>query len=618
MYSHESYGVQPEKEPPFSIVVRVRDQDGYGLHALVTVQMGSQVYKQSGAVTTFRSAFTYDLDEITVTVVYNGRRKTVKPRARQVDIVYQVNKTPPAKPSTSYSSAPKPRPRRISTPRRHKEIIKGKRETDKPGKDAHDIFKGDDVVELNPGEKMRLAVEEFDDARHHDVLKDMYTLMARKDVPAFMVTIRSIALILNKELQKKVKGKPSFKITSRRSGPMALRRVIPTIASGQPRMFYYDLLDRKVQQACTILVDISGSTGEHVMSHEGTRVMIKHALLLAALGVAEVMLELGGAVDLLLFSDDDSQHHGRLFKYSRSTQRSVIEELLDIPPAGGTRLDEVLGKVKDPGNHYQRKHVFIFMDGCPMEGYFRVDRDDEIQRKTIQGLKNLERKYDLFILWASSPINLEKYDDFFFSWCKKELVKSTVVNVQSFVELVKHAQDIWQMPERELKRETIYNTNEVFPFIINDGVKQIAVKLSVPGDAGKAVENIRQWILENFKYSYPRGRKYRTAIEVINAGNGCCGELSNLIVGMLRSINIPSGIVEADYANQVRINHAHVGYIIDGKPFMIDVTMGEINTTRAIGSILSDARWQRLMHYWRGTPRAVEIHLDKQAGKDGI
>ncbi|MHA1698599.1 MAG: transglutaminase domain-containing protein [Promethearchaeota archaeon] len=611
MHIHSSYGIQFEKDPPFKLKVWVTDLDNFGLYAKVTISTGSEKFVETAPVVVFRSPFKYDLSEISITVEFNTQVKRIKPASHDVHVVFNVPKyksPPPKRKPPQEPKKPVKRKRTIYQPVEHKRTIERKKEVDDEGTESFKAIDTPDIVELDPDQELNHSVESVIEEAKESVLAKMYTLMDREDVDNIITKVHSLAIILNKELQAMLKGRKSFNITTERRGPISMRATLPSIARGKPQLKYYDLLHQQSPRSCEILIDISASTNATVVGPGNKMIKIRHSLLLVALSIAEVILISKGNVRLTLFSDDSNVFHCKMYGFSLVKRKKIIKELLDIPASGGTRLDEALSLLVKKGRIAQhgKNTIFIFLDGAPMEGYFRIDVDDAIQQKTINTLRKLEKNNEIFILWASSPISSPDYDQFFFNRCKRELTTTRVINVQSFTNFAKHAHDIWHAKPEKRKIPVIYNTNMVFPFELDDDAKKIIFHLKDRENTENTVSNISSWILDNFKYSLPINRQYRTANETFYAKNGCCGELSNLIVGMMRHLGIPSGIVEIDFVNQVRINHANVGYLLVDKPYMMDVTMGEINTTDAVGYPMSDARWARLMQYWRAHPRALK------------
>jgi len=519
-----------------------------------------------------------------------------------------MEETPPPAPSPPPPS-PRPRKKIEVTELQLEKVVGTRRIESNKNDDLNNDLKNlveDNVLQIQRGEELKHALESFTAERQYEIQKTAYTDMERSDVGKVLREVRSIARVLNVQLQKKIKGRKTFSISDERKGPLSIKHTLPSIARQAPALKYINTLDREPPRYCNVFVDVSKSTNLTVAGPDNHQIKIKHSLMLAALSIAEVIVELGGEVRIVLFSDSDNKYHGEILTYKNGTQAQVIEHLLDLQPIGGTRLDEVLSKIPELNRPRKADSTFIFLDGAPMVGYFQVDVDDQVQQDTIALLKGYEKDNQIFIFWASSPNNRSDYDAFFFERCQKELEKVAVVNLQSFPAFTTYAHLIWHMPPQKDKIPSVYNTTETYPFELDDTIKSRVKELLVPGNQEKTAENVRAWVLKNFRYSYPVNRKYRTAMEVAENGYGCCGEMSNLIIGIFRHFGIPSGIIEVDYIQQVRINHACVGFFIEGEPKLIDVTFGEINTKDGIGNPVSDARWARLMDYWRGNPRVIK------------
>lgn len=614
---HKKYRNRPEKGFKFRLFIRAVDQDNIGVGAKISIDAADDHYEEIGSYVEYNSIFEFEWNEITITAEYAGQKQIVHPNDKNVVIHFNIPKAPPPPiiDEANHYVPPPPEPSHSKKKRKfvqeeEKEVIE-KQDVyeEEDGETLHDLQE-EQNVEIDPDEKLQMNLKEFMAKRPFEILPDFYSAMDYHDIPAIVQKIHTISQILNKEMQKKMKGNPTIKISTERKGPLAIGSTVKTIARQVPEMHYYDLISKTPPKNCNILIDISSSTNTIVTDNDnrglGIGVRIKNALLMAALSIAEVILELGGNVNLILFSDKDHPSHGKKIAYSKNNQRSVIEELLELPAAGGTRLDDVLDKIMNIYSSKEIDNTFILLDGAPVEGEGHLDADDFVQQEVLKKLATIEEKSHLFILWASSPDNDEEMDQFFFKRCELELLKTQVVNVQSFPAFIKYAQKIWQMPPVTKKPPTIYNTNLIWPFEIDEKTKKIIKSLEVPENVDETVHKIRKWVVDNFKYTFPFGREYRTAQEVIDTGNGCCGEFSNLLVGCLRFLGIKAGILDVKYIEQARIHHACVGYLDNDKPMCLDVTMGEINSTKALTTPLSDARWQRLMEYWRGNKKSLD------------
>ncbi|MHA1820079.1 MAG: transglutaminase-like domain-containing protein [Promethearchaeota archaeon] len=653
---HNNYGVSMEKDPPFKLIIDIVDQDGKFLYADVVIDTGDEKIRKSGYSVQFVSIINYDLSEITITAKVKDMTKTVKPKNYHTRVVFNIPKPPPPPPPKSKpkdqekdkdnedknkkdkdkeESKNKSRQNKKDNIKQIYRIIEEVKEIvqlqEAQGEGDHLNLGDDDIIdqdeeeesELDPDAMYNQAVQEFESQRHFDLIPKAYTEMRRRDVPSIINSIKSISKILNRELKKKFKGQKTIKVTEQRKGPISFRHTFRDLARRNPRITYFDLISKTPPKLANIFVDFSGSTNSSVKyGPNNEMVMIRESILLAALSIAETIVELEGGARIIIFSDSDHPFHCRVFEYKKGNKRKTIETILNIPSSGGTRLDEAVSRGLELNKKLKADYNFILLDGAPQEGYFRVDVDDEIQNRTIKNLKKLEENSLVFIIWAPSPFDNIEYDEFFFKRCMNELKYTLVVNVQSFPFFIKHVQKIWQMPRVKRKLASAYKTDEVYPFKLSPEFKNKLEQLNLKVykyqdrsnnnndnnngdgelDVEKTLENVKNWIKNNFRYTLPYGRKYRTAMEVVEAGNGCCGEISNLIVGILRYFGIASGILEVDFIEQVRINHAMVGYVDynTGKKMCIDLTMGDINTKDAISNPISDERWKRLMDFWRG------------------
>jgi len=577
----------------------LKDQDGISIFGDIIIDTGYEKHKFSGYSVVFTSPFNFDLDELKIIAKFGSEEKIITPNDYFIEIIFHREKLPNEK-KEIYNQNQNNK-KKIDQVEEHKKIIVEKiiDDTDEEGNEIN--LKKADVLDLNDNEPIDFnqILRDFDNQRNYDLFKDLYTDMARCDLQKVFKTIQATARILNNELKKKFKGIKTIEFTNEPRGPIAIKSTAINIARKIPKISYYDLISKQPPKNCYIFIDFSASTNNSIYYASFGWIQIKNSLIVTALSIGEVILELGGKVKIMIFSDSDNPHHCEVLEYYKGNQRKVLEKLLNLIPSGGTRLDEALEKILNKLNKNIPTINFILSDGAPQEGYFRVDVDDDIQSRTINYLKELEKSSSVFLLWSPCPNNKFDYDDFFFKRCSDELSNTIIVNVKSFALFPKKAHLIWNMPSESRKIISIYNTNSIFPFELSPDFKNEINHLKVENNIQETVRNVRKWIRENFKYSSPYGRKYRTAMEVVEARAGCCGEVSNLIVGMLRYFGIPSGILEVDYIEQVRINHAMVGFLDGQKPMCLDLTMGDINTKDAISNPVSDARWSRLMLYWR-------------------
>ncbi|MBN2150709.1 MAG: transglutaminase domain-containing protein [Candidatus Lokiarchaeota archaeon] len=608
MRAHESYGRLFEGEPPFKFQVDIVDQDGLYVYGRVTVSVDGQSYSDSGYSVSFPFPVEYDLPELEVAVSAAGKTVRFRPSNNPERVVVRVEKAPPppVRERETDSRVPPPPPRRVEVRREHVEVRK-EVEYD-PTQDSElviELAKNEDVV-VDPMEDLRAAFKNIEEAHKYDLVTEGLTNMSRFDVGKVVATVSSLAKVLNKELQQRIRGTPTIEYTTQRRGRVSLPHTMRTLATGNPKFVYRNLSKRELPRHCVVFVDISASTEQSTPSPGGGTTKVRTTLLLAALSIAETVVELGGQARVVPFSDQRNPNHRKVHEYGEGTRRGAIRDLLSMQCTGATRLDEALPLVAGLDAKTGNNVVFIFLDGAPTGGKLRADEDDQIQQDVVTQLRKLEEGHEVFVFWASSPNNKPEDDQFFFDRCERELEKAHVVNVRSFALFTRHASQVWQMPPQKARAPRAYNTDQSFPFAIEQRCKDAVAGLLVPGNQAATVDRVRAWVTERFKYTFPKGRPYRTAMEVFDAGNGCCGEHSNLIIGILRHFGIPCGVIEVKYIEQVRVRHACVGLFVDNKPVLIDVAMGESYTRNAAGNPVSDARWARLVAFWRTYWKATE------------
>tara|TARA_Y100000310_G_scaffold285479_1_gene308955 strand:- start:1254 stop:1919 length:666 start_codon:yes stop_codon:yes gene_type:complete len=120
------------------------------------------------------------------------------------------------------------------------------------------------------------------------------------------------------------------------------------------------------------------------------------------------------------------------------------------------------------------------------------------------------------------------------------------------------------------------------PFVFTEEIADIVEDICSPKFSdGKNAKNIYHWMCENLKFGfrYLGETEYRNSSEVLDTGEGVCGETAALYNVMARSVGINSSFVRVDVDYRGRhVNHACS--MIDmkgehGPTTLVDVTYNE-------------------------------------------
>ncbi|GAB4312523.1 MAG: hypothetical protein Kow0069_13240 [Promethearchaeota archaeon] len=632
-----------KRGPAFTFAVNVVDGSGSPLEAVIRIRgkwdRQPAVYRNVTSAT-YVSRFQMDLSDLQVDVQRGMVAKRFDPpTSNPLTVVVRAPAPKPA-PVKTRPVTPSPPPEREPAPRnegRVQVVVKRVEEVvedilDQSGDEAPDLPDlQDDVLEPDPDELVNFALRRVKNQRETDVIQEAHASLSNGDVPALLRAAKKLATRLNHALRQHSRGLPLLAYSTKGAGPVAWRRVVRSLSTGNPRLVRR-VTARRPDRRVLVLVDLSGSTNLFSSGRGfgggSLTFRVKEAIFLAALTIVLVALESGGRASVYFFADGRNPNHCANVEFTRERLKAAAADLIRRQAGGSTRLDQLLEHLLErplasPKERRKVDAAFVLADGAPVGPEERPDEDDRIQSRCVALLRELERWFPTFVLWGRSADNPSGVDDSFFKWLSAS-VHSPVMDVGSFDQFSRVAHRAWLGGARGVKRDRVqllpYNTDHSkFPFDPGRSGVRLAKTLDAPTADGK-VNNVVRWVVENVKYQLPdpMARNYRTASEVFRDRRGCCGEVSNLICGFLRVLGVPAGICDVRYLGTVRIYHACVGYIDGGRAKLVDVCVGSARTA-ILGheEPVSDARWARLMNYWRSEPGAVGEALESERGEGG-
>jgi len=591
-----------EKEPPFSFIVQIFNQEGQMIPGIIRIK---GKYDKDWVIFTgtpsaeYVAHFQMDLSDLSVEVAIRG----------------QVQRfTPPDHNPLCVTFATSIINEDAEVEFHDKAILPQEEGAAEPGNAiSGEEFLPEEEHTLNEDHSMPqietdLARVQVDHS--YDVIRRTFAAAESQQVGPFLEEARKLALKMNKVLRQKIKGSPTIQYSPTPRGSLAYNRMIPSLIARNPQFIYRKYPKKVPLHRVLVAIDLSQST-ELVTSGKAWgsanfSFKVKDAIIIAAMTLIIAVLERGGQVTAYFFADKDNPNHLTNLVFRRETLQQAAGELFRKEAGGSTRLDELLAQIEDQDLATLSGTIdgmFLLMDGAPMGTSNSFEDDDRVQASTISRLKTLEKSFPCYLLWGKSQANPPDFDEPFFRWCGKELQRTATINVGSFVNFPRYINELWEQPP---PRHTVivlpYNTELRYPFELNQAAIDFARNSFVGPSTDKMVDQIVEWVTHNVLYRLPNviDQDYETAQEVYKSHHGCCGEVSNLICAFMRAVGIPAGVVDVTYLGRIRLQHACVGYVDRGRAKLVDVCIGSTNVTRrGVAEPMSDERWARLMDYWR-------------------
>lgn len=151
----------------------------------------------------------------------------------------------------------------------------------------------------------------------------------------------------------------------------------------------------------------------------------------------------------------------------------------------------------------------------------------------------------------------------------------------------------------------LMDSSMILPFVLTQEMIQIAQ--NVPsGTYLQKARSLYDILVSRVVYGtkkYPRNVGYRNSREVLEQGEGICGEMTYLYVAMARYLGIRSHsvYVDIDYAGK-KVHHACAGIVETSIPLLVDIAYKQFNAKHKRYRVLSDLETTQLYQNWRKKP----------------